>query len=69
MLICARFFSLQHLGDLLYRAATDGGYVDPHKVAEILGVPNTRSEVLDNISGKKTTFKMCCMKKHRKTNY
>ena len=44
---------LQKLAGLLYKAAADGGYVDPHKVAEILGVPNTRSEVQDNISGKK----------------
>ena len=44
---------LQKLTDLLYKAAAEGGYVDPHKVEEILSVPNTRSEVQDNISGKK----------------
>ena len=43
MLICLYVFLslLQYLADLLYKAAADGGYVDPHKVAEILGMQNT----------------------------
>ena len=42
---------LQNLASLLYKAAADSGYVDPQKIEEILGVPNTNSAATENISG------------------
>ena len=32
------FFSFQTLARLLFQAAKDGGYLDPHYIEEILGV-------------------------------
>ena len=48
------FSLLQNLADLLYKAAAEGGYLDLHKVAEILGVPNTSSAADNTISGQCT---------------
>ena len=53
------FFVLQHLADILYQAAAEGGYIDPHKVQDILGVPNTDCAADETISGQ------CSIKKKR----
>ena len=45
------FSLLQNLASLLYKAAADGGYIDPHKVQEILGVSNTSSAADETITG------------------
>ena len=54
---------LQHLADILYKAAADSGDVDPYKVENILGVRNTNSAAEDDISGKnKTKYMRNCPK-------
>ena len=45
------FFLLQKLASILYKAAADGGYLDPRKVEEILGVSNTNSAADETITG------------------
>ena len=37
-----KFLSIKVLAHILYNAAEEGGYVDPYKVEEILGVPNPK---------------------------
>ena len=46
-----RFLLLQDLAEILYRAAAEGGYVDPSKVQEILGEgpQSKRREVEGNV--------------------
>ena len=36
------FLLIKILANILYTAADEGGYVDPHKVEKILGVPHPK---------------------------
>ena len=46
---------MQNLAGILYKAATEGGYVDPHKVQKILDVSEEDAIVPEATSHKEGT--------------
>ena len=44
---CYRF---QRLADILFAAAEEGGLVDPHKIEQILKVPNPKNSATTSVA-------------------